>query len=581
MLHKLNYIFSKRDKVKIAFLLLAIVIGSFFELLGVSIFMPFIDVIMNPASIEESKALSWFYSALKIPSSEVFLAVLAIVIAVIYLVKNAYLCVMQNFILKYTYKTRMNLATRLLTTYMNEDYTFHLSKNVAELQRTLQVDTNQFMLLLNASLQMIAEAMVCLALGIYLFDTSHSITVIVAGSLLFCIGFFFILSKKISFKLGMQNQNYNAKLILWINQALGGIKEVKVLHREQFFVSEYKENYAKLIKGAKNNELLATFPRYIVETVCICGMLFAIVIKIFFGHGEITNFIPQITVFAVAAFRLLPSVGKMNAYINSIMYCLPSLDLIYNDLKEVEECKNSSRQETDEEVKEFKEKISLKDVSYRYPDSAKKVIERVSLTITKGKTIALIGASGAGKTTLADIILGLLSPEEGCILVDDWNIYENMNSWHRLLGYIPQSIYLSDDTIRSNIAFGIKASDIDDEKIWKALDKAQLSEFVKKLENGLETIVGERGVRLSGGQRQRIGIARALYHDPDILVLDEATSALDNETEQAVMESIESLQGSKTMIIIAHRLTTISKADEIYEVGDGKIVKREKKDVLP
>lgn len=582
MFAKLNYIFERRDKIRIIFLLLAIVIGSFFELLGVSSFMPFINVIMTPDSIQENELLAWLYRFMGLSSLEGFLAILAVIIALIYLIKNIYLCLMQNFILKYTYNMRMNLSTKLLSTYMSEPYTFHLSKNVAELQRNIQTDASQFMLLLNAVLQLLAEITVCVALGVYLFKVSNSITVVVAGALIFCVGCFILMSKKISHKLGMQNQVYNAKLIQWINQALGGIKEVKVLHRECFFVNEYKENYKKLIRGARINEMIATLPRYIVETVCISGMLFAIIIKLFWGRKEIVDFIPQLTVFAVAAFRMLPSVGKMNAYINSIMYCLPSLDLIYHDLKEIEGDKTVRTIEVETmNVKKLKKEIRLENIVYCYPKSDVKVINHVNLVIKRGTTIALIGASGAGKTTLADIILGLLPPQEGHVYVDNWDIYECMDSWHNILGYIPQTIYLSDDTIRNNIAFGIKKEDIDESKVKEALKKAQLLEFVESLEFGLDTVVGDRGVRLSGGQRQRIGIARALYHEPDVLVLDEATSALDNETERAVMESIEHLQGMKTMIIIAHRLSTIKKADEIYEVGNGVIIKRAKDEVIP
>lgn len=581
MIEKLNYIFRRKEKIKILGILLLIVIGSFFELMGVAIFMPFIQIIMEPDTINTNPILSGIYNFLRVDSMNQFLVILAAVICIVYLIKNIYLGFMQNTILNFTYKTRMSLATRLLTTYLEEPYTFHLSKNVAELQRCLQVDANQFMLLLNASLQMLAESAVCIALGIYLFETSQSITVVVGLLLLSCLGMFFIISKKVSQRLGKQNQEYNSKLIQWINQALGGIKEVKVLEREDFFVSSYRDNYKKLIKGAKANEMIATLPKYIVETVCICGLLVAIIIKILFGRKEIIDFIPQLTAFAVAAFRLLPSVGKMNSYINSIMYCRPSLDLIYHDFKEVEGTVNQrKKEERESENYKFEYEIRIEDIAYHYPDAQAKVLNHTYLTIPKGKTIALIGSSGAGKTTLADIILGLLPPTQGRIMVDDWNIYEHMPSWHKLLGYIPQNIYLSDDSIRNNVAFGVKEKDIDEQAIEKALKKAQLWEFVDNLPEGVNTFVGDRGVRLSGGQRQRIGIARALYHEPDILVLDEATSALDNETEQAVMEAIEELQGLKTMIIIAHRLTTIRNADEIYEVADGKAIKKTKEEIF-
>ena len=581
MLDKLNYIFDAKDKRKIGMLMIMIIIGSFFELMGVTIFLPFIELIMDMSAIHENVFLSFLYGMVHFRTTEGFLAFLALLIGLVYVVKNIYLSFMQNAILKFSYRTRMNLATRLLVTYMSEPYTFHLSKNTAELQRALQVDANQFMSLLSSSLQLIAELAVVIVLGLFLFDTSHSMTVVVVGLLVVCVGGYLILSKKISIRLGEQNQKYNSKLIQWINQSLGGIKEVKVLEREDFFVSSYKENYKKLIKGARINELLVAIPKYIIETVCIVGLLAAIVFKIYFGRREISSFIPQLAAFAVAAFRLLPSVGKINAYINSILYCKPSLDLIYRDFKDIEGHEPQKIEEKEDFSKYvFNKEIHIEKISYRYPGTENDVIHDVSFCIPKGKTVAFIGSSGVGKTTTADIILGLLIPQSGKILVDDWNAFDHMSCWHRMLGYIPQSIYLSDDTICNNIAFGIKEEEIDREAVADALKKAQLFDFVNGLPKGINTFVGDRGVRLSGGQRQRIGIARALYHNPDVLVLDEATSALDNETEQAVMESIESLKGIKTMIIIAHRLTTIRNADIIYEVSDGKVIERSKEEIF-
>lgn len=581
MVKKLRYVFDRKDKIKLVGLAILMVIGSVLELLAVAVFNPFIEVLMQTSSIEDDSFLKLFFAHIHLNGIEQYLVVLSALIAVIYLVKNIYLSFLQNVILSFSYTTRMNLATRLLTTYMNEPYTFHLSKNIAEMQRCLQSDTSQFMSLINSCLQLTVEMVTCLALAAYLFHTSHSITVVIGVLLLLCIGLFFMISKKVSSRLGRQNENYNAKLFQWINQSLGGIKELKILQREEYFIDSYKTNYKKLIWGARVNELIAALPKYIVETVAMVGLVFAIIIKLLFGHGALETFIPQIAVFAVAAFRLLPSVGRVNAYINSIMYNKASLDMIYDDLKEID---SEPVQEIEwQEKKEkwiFTKGVTVEHVSYHYPDSDVEVLHDISLEIPKGKTVALIGPSGAGKTTLADIILGLLPPVSGVVRMDQHNVYENLRSWREKLGYIPQSIYLSDDTIRNNVAFGIYEAQIDDNAIWKALEKAQLKEFVQGLENGLDTYVGDRGVRLSGGQRQRIGIARALYHDPEILVLDEATSALDSSTEQAVMESIESLQGLKTMIIIAHRLTTIKNADLVYEVSGGNVTLRDKNEVI-
>lgn len=581
MIQKFRYIFSRADKFKLVGLVVLMIIGSVLELLAVAVFNPFIEVMMQTSSIADDSFLQFFFQHTNIDSVEGYLIALSFIIAVIYGVKNVYLTFEQNAILSFSYRTRMNLATRLLTTYMNEPYTFHLSKNIAEMQRCLQTDTSQFMSLINSCLQLAVEFVTCLALGVYLFHTSHSITVLIGLLLGLCVFIFFIISKKVSSKLGRQNEFYNAKLFQWINQSLGGIKEVKILQREKYFIDSYRTNYKKVIWGARVNELLAAVPKYIVETVAIVGLVLAIIVKLLFGHGALETFVPQMAVFAVAAFRLLPSVGKINAYVNNVMYTKASLDMIYQDLCEIEKNKPIEVEwEGKTENWKFMKGVFAEHITYHYPDSDTEVLHDITLKIPKGKTVALIGPSGAGKTTLADIILGLLPPVSGVVRMDDKNVYENLRSWRQKLGYIPQSIYLSDDTIRNNVAFGIYEEQIDEDAIWKALEKAQLKEFVQGLEKGLDTYVGDRGVRLSGGQRQRIGIARALYHDPEILVLDEATSALDSSTEQAVMESIESLQGLKTMVIIAHRLTTIKNADLIYEVVEGKVIQRKKEDIL-
>lgn len=581
MIQKFRYIFSRADKFKLVGLVVLMIIGSVLELLAVAVFNPFIEVMMQTSSIADDSFLQFFFQHTNIDSVEGYLIALSFIIAVIYVVKNVYLTFEQNAILSFSYRTRMNLATRLLTTYMNEPYTFHLSKNIAEMQRCLQTDTSQFMSLINSCLQLAVEFVTCLALGVYLFHTSHSITVLIGLLLGLCVFIFFIISKKVSSKLGRQNEFYNAKLFQWINQSLGGIKEVKILQREKYFIDSYRTNYKKVIWGARVNELLAAVPKYIVETVAIVGLVLAIIVKLLFGHGALETFVPQMAVFAVAAFRLLPSVGKINAYVNNVMYTKASLDMIYQDLCEIEKNKPIEVEwEGKTENWKFMKGVFAEHITYHYPDSDTEVLHDITLEIPKGKTVALIGPSGAGKTTLADIILGLLPPVSGVVRMDDKNIYENLRSWRQKLGYIPQSIYLSDDTIRNNVAFGIYEDQIDDDAIWKALEKAQLKDFVQGLEKGLDTYVGDRGVRLSGGQRQRIGIARALYHDPEILVLDEATSSLDSSTEQAVMESIESLQGLKTMVIIAHRLTTIKNADLIYEVVEGKVIQRKKEDIL-
>ncbi|MCM1038237.1 MAG: ABC transporter ATP-binding protein/permease [Roseburia sp.] len=584
MFSKLNYIFTAKDKVKIFFLMIAVVIGSFLELLAVSVFSPFIDLIMNPEAIDESGVISYLYTLFSFQSIEYFLAFLAGGIIVIYVVKDVYTIVEKNAIYKFSYRIQRTISTDLLKAYMKEPYTFHLNNNISVLQRSMQEDTDQFAKGIIHLMEMVAEICVCIAIGIYLYIVSHSITVIVVGLLILCLAFFSMISKKYSSAWGREGQQHKSKIYQWMNQSLGGIKEIKVLNREESFIEHYDGYFARYVRVLRLNRLIGVVPKYIIEMVSMMGLLLAVIFKIFFGQKDLIDFVPQLAVFAVAAFRLLPSVGRINEHLSAVLYAMPSLELIYNDLREVEELNISADAGTDtqgrNEAWKLTDRIEVKDVTYRYPDGDTDVIEHADFVIQKGQTAAFIGASGAGKSTMADILLGLLKPQYGKIYADGMNVYKNLSTWQKEIGYIPQTIYLSDDTIRNNVAFGIDEKEIDEQAVVNALKQAQLYDFVDSLPEGLDTFVGDRGVRLSGGQRQRIGIARALYHDPEILILDEATSALDNDTESAVMEAIEHLHGEKTMIIIAHRLTTIRNADVIYEVGDGRVESRKKEDVL-
>lgn len=578
MIRKLNYIFTRSDKIKLFFLLVAVIFGSFLELLAVAVFSPFIDLIMDTNMIQEDSRLLYIYNLFSFQNIEYFLAFIAFGIIIIYIVKNIYTIIEKNVIYKFSYRIQRTISTDLLKAYMAEPYTFHLNKNISVLQRSMQEDTDQFTKGILHLMEMIAEVSVCVAIGIYLYVESKSITVIVIVLLILCLAVFSMISKKYSSVWGRQGQQYKSKIYQWMNQSLGGIKEIKVLNREDSFIEQYDHYFAKYVRVLRLNRLIGVIPKYIIEMVCMTGLLSAVIFKIFFGQKDLMEFVPQLAVFAVAAFRLLPSVGKINEHMSAVLYALPSFELVYNDLCETRQL-NIDKKDKDTAWR-LKEKIEVKNVSYHYPDGETNVIEHADFTIERGKTVAFIGASGAGKSTMVDILLGLLTPQYGKIYADGMNVYKNLPTWQQEIGYIPQSIYLSDDTIRNNVAFGIHEKEIDEQAVIEALKQAQLYDFVDSLPEGLDTYVGDRGVRLSGGQRQRIGIARALYHDPEILVLDEATSALDNDTETAVMEAIDNLQGKKTIIIIAHRLSTIKNADIIYEVGDGKVEQRRKEEVI-
>ena len=578
MVKKLGYIFSGKEKLQIGLLMIMVVAGSFLELMAISVFSPFIDLIMDMDSLEDSTVMSFLYHFLHFTDTRHFLVFLSAGIIAIYIVKNVYIIVEKNIIYKFSYRIQRTMSTKLLKAYMREPYTFHLNKNISVLQRSMQEDTDQFTKGIIHSLEMVAEICVCVAIGIYLFIVSKSITIVVVALLLFCLAVFSYISKRYSSAWGRQGQQYKSKIYQWMNQSLGGIKEIKVLNREESFIRQYDEQFAGYVRVLRLNRLIGTIPKYIIEMVCMTGLLTAVIVKILFGQKSLDAFVPQLAVFAVAAFRLLPSVGKINEHLSAVLYARPSLDLIYGDLTEIDK-EDVARQPADENWR-FRDKLEIRNVTYAYPDGEVNVIEHADFTIKRGTTTAFIGASGAGKSTMVDILLGLLPPQYGKIYADGMNIYKNLATWQKEIGYIPQTIYLSDDTIRNNVAFGVEEAQIDEEAVIRALQQAQIYDFTESLPNGMDTYVGDRGVRLSGGQRQRIGIARALYHDPEVLVLDEATSALDNDTESAVMEAIDRLHGHKTLLIIAHRLTTIRNADVIYEVGNGSVTYKEKQEVF-
>lgn len=579
LLSKLGYIFDKRDKWKLVLLTAAIMVGSFLELLAVMVFVPFIDVLQNQNVIQDRWYLKAVFDLFRFRSNKSFIALISVGIIGIYVIKNVYLILEKDYIFRFSYNTQMKLSTRLLAAYMREPYTFHLNHNIAILQRSLHEDTARFMQVILYALELGAELMVSGVLVIYLLVVSKSITIIVLGFLAVFVGAFLMISRKYSRRLGFENQGYQGKIFQWMNQALGGIKEIKILERESYFTDEFRKYWEKYARGLRVARTISILPKYTVEAVSMTGLLVAVIVKLLFGEADSVYFISQLAAFAVAAMRLMPSVGRINEHASNMLYALPSVELVYHDLVRIEGLTANEEGERKADWRLQKE-IQVQGVSYHYPDTEEWVLDDVSFAIKRGTTVAFIGSTGSGKTTMVDIILGLLTPVKGRVMADGINVHEQPKTFHAQVGYIPQTIYLSDDTIRNNIAFGIREELIDEEAVRAAVEKAQLREFIDSLPHGLDTIVGDRGVRLSGGQRQRIGIARALYHDPEILVLDEATSALDNETEAAVMEAIEHLQGMKTMIIIAHRLTTIRNVDVIFEVGEGTVTQKSKDEIF-
>lgn len=579
MLKEINYIFTKSQKRNIVILSIITFIGSCMELAGVSAIAPLISIIMDDNVLAEEALYIWISDTLDLNSSREFIFLFIIVLIGIYMVKNIYIIFQNSVQYRFIFDSQRKLSTKIMACYLKQDYLYFTSKNVGELQRNISNDVISFYLVILAMLQFESEVLVCILLVTYLLYKSFEFTLsmVVVLGVSFCT--FAYIYKKFSVKWGTKFRQLNGVQNKWIIQAFTGIKELKVMNKESYFLYKYDESYKESAIAQKKNALLGYVPKPIIETICIGGVLCVAAIQIYMGL-DIKNLIPVLSVFAISAFRLLPSFNRLSSYMNTILFGKPSVDNIYQDLKDIEKLEKQKINEQKKYNFDLDKSIILKNIRFRYPRVDEDVLKNVSIEIEPNKSVAFIGASGAGKTTLADIILGILIPQSGRIEVGGENVFEHIQSWHENIGYIPQMIFLMDDSIRNNVAFGMLKEDIDDEKVWKALREAQLEDFVRKLSGRLDTQIGDRGIKLSGGQRQRIGIARALYMEPKILVLDEATSALDSETETAVMEAIDSLHGTRTMIIIAHRLTTIKKCDAIYEVSNQTVVKKNKEEIL-
>lgn len=568
---KVNYIFDAKRKVQSVFLCIGLFVGALLELVGVSLIAELVTLISTPEKIRENKILDFFYNFTRADSTRQFFLYVVLLLIGVYVLKNLYLMLMSYIQYTFIYNNQLRLSGRLIDCYLKKPYTYHLDKNSAEMIRSIMLDSERFFQLLLTAFNVFTEALICVLMCVYLLVVDPIITVSVVVIVGVSSALYLLIFHGRTKENGKVSQYNDGKMHQAINQALGAVKDIKILHREKYFVEAFTKRGAKKYHAVRNNEILGQAPKYLIETVCIGAVLLVLCYKLYNGQ-DLGDMLPQLAAFAMAAYKLLPSVGKVDNYLNLIIFLKPSVDLIYRDIKDTEDMNGYLLMDAESSSETEKaDGIKVMDVSYRYPNTDSDVLTNVNFTIPTGYSVGLIGPSGAGKSTIADVILGILTPTSGKVMYGNMNVHEHPIKWSKKLAYIPQAIFLADETIRSNIAFGIEEEDIEEDKVWKALNEAQLADFVKSLPEGLDTMVGERGVRLSGGQRQRIGIARALYGDPEILVLDEATSALDSETESAVMEAIDRLQGRKTMILIAHRLSTIENCQMVFKVENGQI----------
>lgn len=566
ILRKLGAILTPAEGVQALVLLSLMFVGMLLETLGVGLVVPVVGMIIQGDLLNQYPFLNQIINFFNIGGRLDTVAIAMLMLVSVYLIKSLFLSILVSAQATFSYGLQQNLSRRLFELYLKQPYTFHLQRNSAQLIRNVTTETNLFAISASAFLLILTEILVLAGVMLLLLVIEPVGAAVVLLSL-GAFGFGFLrFSKKHILRWGEERQHHEGMRIQHIQQGLGGIKDVLLLGRENNFMHLYASHNLRVAKVAGYQFSLQQMPRLWLEFIAVVGLAILVMLMTTQGRG-FQEIMPTLALFAAAAFRVLPSANRLLGSIQTVRYGLPIVDMLYQELS----LAMSQSHEMEHKIS-FTLAIELQTVEFTYPSALSPTLRKVSFKIPKGQSIGLIGESGSGKSTVIDIILGLLKPRVGHVMVDGTDIHQALRSWQDMIGYVPQSIYLTDDSLKHNIAFGIPEEDINIEALNKAIHAAQLHSFVENLPHGIDTVVGERGVRLSGGQRQRIGIARALYHDPEVLVLDEATSALDEATEKEVMQAVDMLHGSKTIVIVAHRLSTVGKCDRIFKFHEGMLI---------
>ena len=569
---------NHRQKLKMVQILIMMVIGAALETCSIALVIPAIQVIIDPSCVEGDGIVARAYRLTGLENPTSFMILILGMIILGFVLKNIFLYFQNVVQLRFVYTNQFETSQRMMINFMKRPYEYYLNADTSVIQRMITSDVNNMYGLILACLQLVSEVIIFVFLTVTLTSQAPQMILTIAALLVVMLLIIKWVLKPIMRRAGEENQDYYSGLYKWIEESVMGIKEIKIANKENYFITEYGKCGKGYVSAVQRYNIFNATPRLLIETVCMAGLILYLILMILSG-ADVTAMVPQIGAFSVAAMRLLPSANRINNYLTSISYFEPFFMGVSDNLQDEIHDKNVVYDESAYRVKKdveklpVKKEIVLEDIVYHYPNSDVRIFDHARMEVPVGKSVGIVGTSGAGKTTIVDIMLGLLQISEGSILADGVEVRDHYESWLKNIGYIPQNIFMVDSTIRKNVAFGCADEEIDDEKVWEALKKASLDEFVRSLPQGLDTGIGERGIRISGGQRQRIGIARALYEDPEVLVLDEATSALDNDTEAAIMESINSLHGHKTLVIIAHRLQTIEKCDIVYRVENGQIVR--------
>ena len=555
---KMMVLLDARQKRIMVLQLILMLIGAILETAGISMVVPVMQVVLEENAVAKHRYLQVICELFHIDKENTTAVMVFVMMALIlmFVLKNVFLFFQQKSQLKFVYTNQFATSRRMMINFMQRPYEYYLNADTSVIQRSITSDVNNMYGLILAMLQLFSEGVIFVGLVIVVaFISGIKITIIVAALLIAVLLLIMFILKPIMKKAGVENQDYYSGLYKWIDQSVMGIKEIKIANKESYFINEYSKCGNGYVSAVQRYNLYNATPRLLIETVAVAGMIIFMMLQLLNGI-EASEVITQLSALAVVAMRLVPCANRINNHLTSISYFEPFFMGVSDHLQD-----------------DIRDKIELKDIVYKYPNTETLIFDHADMVIPIGQSVGIVGTTGAGKSTVVDIMLGLLKLQQGQILADGVEVRDHYQSWLKNVGYIPQNIFMIDDTIRKNVAFGYADEDIDDDKVWAALKEAQLDEFVRSLPEGLDTGIGERGIRISGGQRQRISIARALFEDPEVLIMDEATSALDNDTEAAIMDSINRLHGRKTMVIIAHRLQTIEKCDIVYRVEDGKVTR--------
>jgi ABC-type multidrug transport system fused ATPase/permease subunit len=556
-------ILSRQERRGLGWIFVLMLVGSVLETLSLGLVVPVVGLLTRPNYIQNFPRIN---ELLGFPTEQQFVIGTMFALVVVYIAKSIFL-IWSTWVQRgYSASVTTRIGKQLFRSYLYQPYVFHLQRNSAMLIRNSQNSGLVMSGIIDPMLVISSDILVTAGLFVLLIGL-EPIGTIVTISIFGLTSLVFRKFTNSRIETWGKAQNFHKKMLLQhLQQGFGGVKDVKILGTEEYFVTEYEENLYKNSEVVRRFSIAQILPRFGLEILTIIGLA-VLVSTMVLLDSELAEILPVLGLFGAAAFRLLPAVNRLINNFQIINVSRPQVDEVFNDLDLPEQ---SNQEKADRSV--LRNGITVDDISFSYSESLKDAVSGVSVKIGRGEAVGFIGPSGSGKSTLIDILLGLLEPKSGKVLVDGRDIYDDLRGWQDQIGYVPQSIFLTDDTLRRNVAFGLPKDKIDDEAVKSAIRLAQLEEFVASLPEGMETLVGERGVRLSGGQRQRIGIARALYHNPHVLVLDEATSSLDTETEHGVMKAVQALQGDKTVIIVAHRLSTVEYCDRLYRLENAQIV---------